>query len=145
MVDQQDDDPAVTELIRLLNDVSPLVRREAVSELHYLSPQSKNVISAMGNAINDVDKEVAEGAGIALVGHYGAKCRIVIPSIIKALQHPEITIRRVAAGILSLIGPEARDAVPFLESLEKDPDTLLRLWVSAALQSIKGDAGTDES
>ena len=47
-----------------------------------------------------------------------------------------LTIRRAAAASLSLIGPEARAALPSLRQLEHDPDELLRVWVRAALQAI---------
>lgn len=57
-------------------------------------------------------------------------------SLITALQHADLTIRRAAAATLSLIGPEARAALPSLRQLERDPDELLRVWVRAALKAI---------
>ena len=50
------------------------------------------------------------------------------------LRDPEWTVRRQAAIALGQIGPDAKAAIPALESLVRDPDHLVR---KAAVESLR--------
>lgn len=130
-----DDSQNVTELLHLLADADVLVRRKAAMQLGMIFPISEAVILAFGTAINDKDSEVAQHAGIALFS-CGDKSKLVVLDVIKALQHPDVCVRRVAAGILYMVGPDAKNAIPQLISLKGDNDECLRGWVDQALKSI---------
>lgn len=129
------DHQVIAELLRLLTDANPVLRREAALQLSVIKPQNEQVICALGIALNDDDWEVGRRAGIGLFC-YGANCKRILPDVVKALQHSDICVRRVAAGILYMIGPDAVTAVPVLETLVTDSDQLLRGWVTQALESI---------
>ena len=139
MDDMNDNRVAVTKLLSMLGGANPAFRREAATQLGLMLPRSKKVIRALGMALNDKDNEVAQRAGIALFS-YGVGCKLVITAVINALEHSDVCVRRVAAGILFLLGPdpESKSALPVLEQLVNDPDASLRGWARQALNSIKG-------
>jgi len=118
-----------------IKDANPRVREQAVFDLVRSVSDVDDAIIAVANALHDKDIDVCRQAAASLF-MFGAKARIVLPSLITALQHPDLTIRRAAAATLSLIGPEARAALPSLQQLEQDPDEMLRIWVHAALKAI---------
>lgn len=60
-----------------------------------------------------------------------------IPVLIELLQAEDAGVREWAASTLGEIGPPARDAIPALSELLKDP--ALRSWAAEALSNIDSD------
>ena len=132
-----------TDSINALKDANPRVREKAVFDLSRSVGDPEDAILALADALHDDDVDVCRQAVVSLFA-FGAKSRIVMPSIITALQHADLVVRRAAAASLSLIGPEARGALPILRQLENDPDEELRVWVQEAQKAI-GDVSLTDS
>ena len=89
------------------------VREKAVFDLVRSVGDVDDAIVAVASALQDEDIDVCRQAAVSLFT-FGAKAKIVVPSIIPALQHADLTIRRAAAATLSLIGPESARNAPHL-------------------------------
>jgi HEAT repeat protein len=121
--------------IAATKDADPRVREKAVFDLPRSVTDVDDAIFAVAGALRDEDIDVCRQAAVSLFT-FGARTRIVIPSIMEALHHSDPIIRRAAAATLSLIGPEASAALPILRQLERDPDEQLQVWVRSALEAI---------
>ena len=62
-------------------------------------------------------------------------------ALTEALKDPAWGVRRHAALALGDIGPAARPALPRLEALRKDPDSLVRKAAQVSAGKVKGPAG----
>ena len=97
---------SVGQLVRLLEDADPQVRGEARREL---CERGQEAIPELVNALKSTSEDVRFEISKALTG----MGEIVVDPMLKAILHPDIHVRAVAARVLSLVGGE--DAMRRLE------------------------------
>lgn len=157
---------ALPELIRAVQDESPIVRRRALRAIALIGPAAaEDSLSNLIAATEDVDESVALQA-VATLGEFGppaapavpalvavvwtgdvrrravagvALTRVgeaAVPSLIQSLTHPAAEVRGKVAHLLGKIGPAAAEARPALQALESDRDPAVRAQAAAALEAI---------
>lgn len=74
------------------------------------------------------------------LGNVGTLHEGALPSLIKALKDPEPLVRREAILAVAKFGPEAKQAIPALQQLQRndEEDGQLRDFAAAALKKIGG-------
>lgn len=109
-------------------------REEAAQKLSDLGPVAQTAVPALSKALQDTDASVGRKAAEAL-GKIG---KPAIPALTKALQSNNDDIRGLAAEGLAAAGPAAKDAVPALADLLRDPKTSIetKKSVAAALEKV---------
>ena len=65
----------------------------------------------------------------------------IVPHMVALLKDETWEMRRGAAWILGMVGPEARDAVPALTEALKDPNPVVRERAQESLKKIQGEEG----
>lgn len=130
-------------LITMLKNQDPLTREQAAYALGRVSPETADILLALGEALFDTDDEVCIAAAISLFG-CGTRSKPALPQLMKALQHRNVNVRCLVIATLSAIGPDAKDALPVLIEESKNPDPRIRGWSSQALRSIEFNAGESQ-
>jgi len=108
------------------------LRRVAAKWLTRVAVSEKS-LQGLTAALGDVEKAVRLEATDSLV----AIGRPAVPSLIKALESPDVAVRRHAVVTLGKLGPLAADAVPKLKRLADDPDQEVRALAASALGLIR--------
>ena len=127
----------VSEWERDLRDASVDVRARAAQAL---SAYQARAIAPLTAGLNDKEYRVRASAAESLVKIGPGP---VIPSMIKALDSPDVPIRANAAVVLGAFGPDAQPAVPALARALKDQNLRVRELAGEALNRIAatGPAG----
>jgi HEAT repeat protein len=97
---------ATPDLISLLSDQFPDVRRNAVVALGQIKSEPAIVLPALANSLNDTDAYVRQSA-IDSILNYGQAGRSTVPVLLKALDDQEPGVRELARFALMKIDPEA--------------------------------------
>jgi HEAT repeat protein len=105
-----------------------------VREAGLIEP-SEAIVCALAGVLNDPNEDVRRGAGVSLFLS-GKRGRCVLSELIAALDHADYFIRRTSVAALSMIGQEARLALPKLKQLRNAQDEMLRSWVAEAIRCI---------
>jgi len=122
-------------LIAMLEDPDPVTREQVADALGRAVPETEDIILALGKALFDTVDEVCIAAGVSLFA-CGSRTAPVIPHLIKAIQHRNVFVRRLAIATLSSIGPDAKDALPAITKQLESPDSHVRMWSITALKNI---------
>lgn len=101
-----------------LKDFSPAVRKTAIEALGYFGPRAVLVLAPF---MGDPDFEV-RSAAIDVLVKLGVE---TVPAMVRALADNNSLVRWNAASVLGRIGPAAKDAVPALVRVLKDPHTVV--------------------
>ena len=72
------------------------------------------------------------------VGAVGASSTVAVPALTRALDDPDVGLRRAAVFALGRIGPAAASGLPRLGQLLADPDSLVREESREAMRRIAG-------
>lgn len=129
----------VSDAIVQLNDADPEVRYQAARSLRRLGNRDERTISVLITALADAGAPTeydiqylgprvndAASATLARIG------KPAVPSLIRALEGENQTVRAMAARTLGEIGPAARNAFPalqrLLETTSKEADTAWIGW-----------------
>ena len=130
--------PAVPALVEALKHDETSVRYGAARALARMKKEeAREAIPALVDAMNDKLNMVRFEAGRALVA-IGPES---IPSVIQGLKRPERNVRYHSAIVLSLFGPEAKDAVGALTAaLSGDKDSFIRAKAADALGNMEAIA-----
>ena len=120
----------VSEWERDLRDTSVDVRARAAQAL---SAFQARAIAPLTAALNDKEYRVRASAAESLVKIGPGP---VIPSMIKALDSPDVPIRANAAVVLGAFGADAQAAVPALARALKDQNARVRELAGEALNRI---------
>ena len=131
---------ALPQLVELLGSPEASIRREAVSVLIDLAPDTETAQPALVRALNDEDVQVARDAARAL-GALGTRAGPSVPALVKALSHWDSVVRTYVAEALASIGPAATPATPDLTKALRDMDPRVRLAAGEALAAIGPKAG----
>jgi len=126
---------ALPQLIELLKSPDASIRREAVSVMIDLAPDTEAVQPALVRALNDEDVQVARDAARAL-GALGERAGPSVPALVKALSHWDSVARTYVAEALASIGPAAAPATPDLTRALHDLDPRVRWAAGEALAAI---------
>jgi len=120
---------AVPVLVRTLGDDDPHVRATAARTLGALGPMAKPAVPSLVAALADRGSTVVvidgmpsqERVWVVASKALGDVGPAAVPDLIAALDHDDPRVCAGAAGALSQIGPEAKDAVePLLRVLARD-------------------------
>ena len=139
---------AVPALIPLLQDEDATVRANAIYSLGCIGESSKNakpiIVPALIQALHR-DARICANVATALM-RIGTPEAIkaaegAVPTLIQALQDPDIQVRANAIYALDSIGESTKDAVPALILLLKDLNEDVRIHAANALRQI----GTSEA
>lgn len=141
---------AVGELAGVLGDEEVTVRQYAAMALGNLGTRADaatSVVPALRKALADGDPLVREFVALALLNAVPSRAEPAagvprdfiesVPALAKALGDSEPRVRRNAAGALSRIGPDGRDALPELVRLLKDADPEVRRQAANALAELR--------
>ena len=103
--------PAILAILKAQDEFS---RRLAVGALARIKPPGANVVPAMADRmLNDTDPGVRLVAAHCL-GDLGPEGRVAIPSLVRAVQGSQASLRWEACEALGKMGRHAADAVPTL-------------------------------
>lgn len=130
---------AIPLLTELLQDKRVLVRREAISMLIDLAPDTEVVQAELCAAMKDGDAFVARDAARAL-GALGERAAWSVRALIGAMSHEDEHVRLYAAEALASIGPAAASATADLARALRDPVPGVRWAACEALGSIGAEA-----
>lgn len=131
----RDDDPlaeSIAELIEGLRDPSGEVRAEAAVRLMRLGPRAHPAMSPLLGCLNDKSALVRAHSAGAL-GRLGPAA---VAPLIRALNHPEMLVRRGAVAALCLQGSHASPAREAIGRLANDDDASIRYLVAQCLMQI---------
>jgi outer membrane protein assembly factor BamB/HEAT repeat protein len=126
---------ALPQLIELLGSPDASSRREAISVMIDLAPDTEAAQPALTRALNDEDVQVARDAARAL-GALGERAGSSVPPLTKALSHWDSVVRTYAAEALASIGPAAAPATPDLTNALRDLEPRVRWAAGEALAAI---------
>ena len=103
-------------------------------------------ITALCGVLKSAAPEVRSRAGAILLGHFNdadsddstrEAWRKALPSLAEVTKSEDVKVRQGALAILTLLGPEARDALPALRSLaDQSPDAAVKSDAEGAIKSI---------
>jgi hypothetical protein len=124
---------AVESLAAELSSPDSTLRQHAAVKLSAMGQAATKASAALKNAMNDSNSTVSDAAAEALVK---VTPELAIPKLIENLKNSSWQVRQKAAQMLGEIGQPARDAVPALEKVKRDPDIDVRKTVASALHAI---------
>jgi HEAT repeat protein/outer membrane protein assembly factor BamB len=126
---------AIPLLIDSLGWNGPAIRRQAVSVLIDLAPDTETAQPALIRALSDEDERVVCDAARAL-GALGRPASPSVPQLVKTLSDQDPLVRLYAAEALASIGPDSAAATPDLAQALGDPDPGVRYAAAEALEAI---------
>jgi HEAT repeat protein len=125
---------AVPDLVQALKDKDLFVRRFAAQSLGEIGANARTAIPALKSSLGDGKKEVVEAAAVAL-GKIGSDGLSTLTDVVKDKKQ-DTEVRRQAIIALGTAGANAKDAVPVLVDVLKDPSA------GSAGKGKKGSADT---
>jgi HEAT repeat protein len=137
-------EPALQDLIGLLKDDEPLVRRDTALTLGTLGNMAKEAVHPLAKAVQDQDINVRFNAILSL-GQIGPAAEPATPALLAVLNDAQATedLKEQALLAISKMGNGAiTKALPALREALKSPKTLIREVVSAAFANL-GEPGKD--
>lgn len=126
---------AVPLLTGMLQDDQVSIRRQAVSILIDLAPDTESAQPALCRALQDQDEFVAADAARAL-GALGVRASPSVPALVTALSSGDPHVRLYAAEALASVGPAAAKATRDLAIALRDPVPGVRWAACEAIASI---------
>jgi HEAT repeat protein len=105
-------------LAELVRHEDPYVRRHARLALGCTATRVSEARSYVERALGDADPAVRLTAHISL----GRSVDTAVPWLVEMLASPDPDVRAAGALVLGLVRPDAREAVPALLALTRDPD-----------------------
>ena len=97
-------DESVSELLRGLRHISPVVRVKAARGLVKFNTPPREAFAVLLKAVDDPEQTVRE-ASIQALATYG---QLALPSLAEFLTHPDKYVRRNAVWAIGKLGPAAR-------------------------------------
>lgn len=129
----------VARLIRDLQNPDEFVRMKAAKELGKIGSGARDALPALQKLLQDPDEDVRLVAtnSIRLIQASGAPSANV-QKLIQQLEAADELVRMKAAKELAKLGSAAKDAVPALQKLLRDPDEDVRRVAANAIERIQG-------
>jgi HEAT repeat protein len=126
-------------LARALRDKAPEVRRAAMKGIQRYGPGGAIFVPDIILLAETKDNLKSVERMLRRFERSGPDMRSV-PELVKQLDHKQDSVRLLAIKFLGLAGPGARDAIPALERMSRDPSAEVRKQAEAASQQIKSKA-----
>jgi HEAT repeat protein len=126
-------------LFLMLKDEDPNTRERAAYALGRATPDTSEVMLALGEALSDHNDDVCVAAAISLF-LWGGRSSAALPLLVNAIHHRDTNVKCLVIGTLGAIGPEARDAAPEIVKELNSPDLRTRCWSKEALRLIEQHA-----
>jgi HEAT repeat protein len=131
----------VSAWIKMLEEPDLTAKYTAIAAIIELGPEAKEATPILIDTIREVrnnrDRKVLVACNDALL----AIGKGIVPHMIALLKDDTWEMRRGAAWILGMVGPEAKDAVPALTEALKDPNPVVRQKAQESLRKIQGEEG----
>lgn len=125
----------IPDVVELLKDDVPAIRREAAVTLGRLGADSDGAVPALREALDDPDANVRRQALLAL-GKIGALESGLIPRIARMLGDDDVRIRTAAAYVLGVFSDRADAAIDDLAAALADPSDDVRRSAALAIRRI---------
>jgi HEAT repeat protein len=126
---------ALGALVKAMSDQDDKVREASWERLKAMGPKASGASPALAQRLIGDDELLSQMAGAVLV-KIGAGA---VPTMVKALDSLLPRRRELAARVLGLIGPPAKDALGPLEKLRNDKDPRTRKTAVEAIRVIQGE------
>jgi HEAT repeat protein len=130
---QGDSDLTVPALIAALKDSDVWVRDRAIGSLGELGPRAKAAIPALLEIMKQSPGRETDTSGRAIAALQKIDPEIIRPLLVKELSSPDASTRAQAVRALGGLGDAAKDALPAMEKLLKDPDNKVRVVAAQAV------------
>lgn len=130
---------ALPNIEKLLADSDLSVRYAASHAIGKIGPPAKSAVQRLEKNLRERDEFLQFVSAWALVQVDPERedlAAICLDPLVNSLNHHDPHIRHEAVLALSLLGPEAKSAVPALEAIASDPDENVRKSVAEALKKI---------
>ena len=125
--------PALPDLVRLLRDPRPVVRRNAAFALGYMSSAAEPSVQALLHCLEDEDSDVSEAA-VWAVGNLKLRADLVVPSLMQLLEQRQVT--PTVFEVLTRFGEDARAAIPLLRQIAQQRDPGKSFCAKLALKEL---------
>jgi HEAT repeat protein len=128
---------AVPALVEILRDKDQEDRAQALLTLLMIGPAARASLPAIREMFTAKDKKFRTLAAATAwrVGN-DTKGRELL---LEALRGKDATMRESAVALLGEVGPAAKDTIPQLRTLLRDPDSLIRFYAAHSLWRIAKD------
>lgn len=137
---QESASAAIPYLIPLLNDPNVEVRIWVPYALAEMGELAIDAVPALKQRLQDPNVDISVGAAMALTRIDRETRTATLRSLMKAMQDNDPKIRSQAAYSLHFMGRFARDVIPQLQSLLRDPRRDVQQAAAAVLSTIAIDA-----
>lgn len=130
---------ALATIDKLLSDPVPAVRYAAIHAIGKMGPAARAIAPRLMINLKERDEFLQFVSAWALAHVDGKRknlAALCVAPLVHSLQHHDAHVRTEAATALSLLGPNAKSAVPALEAIANDPDEAVRKAVADALKRI---------
>jgi hypothetical protein len=135
-----DAEDAVPVLIQIYDEkISAWSQSGAASALGYIGPAANQATSSLLSGATNAN-DLVRSTTVYALGAIHAKPELILPTLIKALGDPAISVRMSASGAVAVIGPAAKPAVPELVKLLEDSDRFIRFNATNALKRVDPEA-----
>jgi HEAT repeat protein len=131
-------------LAKALRDDKSDVRKVAMRSIQKLGPQGALFIPDIILMAEQKDNLRSVERMLRRFERAGPDVRS-LPELVKELDHGQDTVRLLAIKFLGLAGPSAKDAIPALERMQKDPSAEVRKQALAASELIKSHSASSSS
>jgi HEAT repeat protein len=130
---------AVPDLIELVRDRDPAIRREALLSLGAIGPAAQAAVPAAMQAMQDGNSQVRYGACYAL-GRMGNAALDAKPALQQEMENADPFLSLVCAWALARIDPDcsqvAAKSIPLLVRALADAEPMVRLEAAASLRCL---------
>jgi HEAT repeat protein len=126
-------------LARALRDKSPEVRRAATRAIQRFGPQAALFLPDIILLADSKENLRTVERMLRRFERSGPDVKS-LPELVKHLDHKQDSVRLLAIKFLGLAGPSAKEAIPALERMSKDPSAEIRKQAEAATKQIKSDS-----
>jgi HEAT repeat protein len=130
-------------LAKALRDKAPEVRRAATRAIQRFGPQGAIFVPDIILLAESKDNLRSVERMLRRFERTGPDVRS-LPELVKQLDHKQDSVRLLAIKFLGLLGPSAKDAIPALERMSKDPSAEIRKQAEAASKQIKSNSGSSQ-
>ena len=125
-------------LAKALRDKAPEVRRAAMRAIQRFGPQGAIFVPDIILLAESKENLRSVERMLRRFERQGPDVRS-LPELVKQLDHKQDSVRLLAIKFLGLAGPSAKDAIPALERMSKDPSAEVRKQAEAASKQIKNN------
>jgi HEAT repeat protein len=138
-------EPAAEKLIAALDDESIFVRANVAATLLQMPEHVERVVPVLAEFLASDDIEVRRMASLNLAAVEVEQARPLMPQLIAALDDSDREVVYFAVQLVGRMGPDAKAALPKLQSLDTADDPELTSAVATAILQIEPDSSSESA